>query len=172
LKIGERGFAPPDFACKWGMENGFLVQSMNRPPSKALQADLSGKNNNQAFQKVCEASLARLESIAKELGVSDKPFPRQIGSKSFRELAAALVLCPDDYEARKVLVQHAAGYPEFLCVARQVGAHIANGQFSFYEEIEEGVTQYFYLGRFVDSLIEMLDTVMKSEDYRKRMGLL
>lgn len=109
------------------------------------------------FQKVAEASFARLDSIAKDMGISDKPEPAPVISPSLRAFVDALTLCPDDDAARIILKKHAAGYPGFACLAQQVASSISSGQYSYNGQVAKGVCPFFYIARFVGSEIEMLD---------------
>jgi hypothetical protein len=108
------------------------------------------------YQKVCEDSLLRLHSIAIRVGISDKPTPSPVVSPVLRELADALILCPDDAAAERALRRYSAGWPGFLFLAQRVGAWLDNGTCSFEGLTDKGVCPYFYLATFVSSFIDSL----------------
>jgi hypothetical protein len=57
--------------------------------------------------------------------------------------------------------------PAFAFLARDVGAHIANGQYQP-GTAEPGLTPFFHVGRFVASFVESIENIMREK--RKEDG--
>jgi hypothetical protein len=108
--------------------------------------------NKPEFQIVCEEQFQRLDSIRRDMGISERLPQLPLFQTPFRDLADELVLCPDDAAARRALARHPDGWFAFANLARKVGVHIANGQYRP-GDVEPGLCPFFYIGRFVASLL-------------------
>ena len=113
--------------------------------------------NIQKVLNECEGSLGRLSSIAQAAGISDKPLPSPVITPAARELAGALILCPDDSAADRALRRFATGWPSFLFLAHMVESQLKNGG-SYDIPIEKGDCPFFHIATFVSSFIEHLIT--------------
>lgn len=109
--------------------------------------------NKTEFQTVCEEQFRRLDSIRRDMGISDKLPQVPLFQTPFQDLADALTLCPTDDDARKALARHPAGWPAFAHLARAVGTHISLGQYTP-GNVEPGLCPFFYIARFVASFYE------------------
>ena len=121
--------------------------------------------NKTEFQTVCDEQFRRLDSIRRDLGIVEKLPQVPLFQTPFRVLADELVLCPDDAAARRVLARHPDGWFAFATLARNVGVHIANGQYKP-RDVESGLCPFFYIGRFVASFVEMIEDF----DKKRREG--
>jgi hypothetical protein len=112
--------------------------------------------NKIQFQIVCDEQFRRLDSIRRDMGISDKLPQMPLFQTPFQVLADELVLCPDDAAARRALARHPNGWPVFAFFGRNVGAHISNEQYRP-GDVEPGLCPFFYIGRFVASFYEMAE---------------
>ena len=113
--------------------------------------------NKTPFQQVCDEQFQRLDAIRRDMGISEQLPQVPLFQTPFRDLADALTLCPTDDDARKALARYPAGWPGFAILARNVGEHIANGQYKP-GDAESGLCPFFHIAQFVvtfyDSMAE------------------